>query len=143
MGILRLTKPVDPNFECEALDPELKKVKADIILVRPCERYQELYKSCKSIRGRLHQYYVYGELFDCTQHYERFLACKKFRETKDIAFLDPVIQWEKTLISERLQRAESNPVWQYRTSPPADFEGPLPEFIRKKQDRSIFTGQSG
>lgn len=138
MVILKLTKPVSSEFECEVDDPECKVKKENVHLVRPCERYEELYKSCKSIRGRLHQYYVYGELFDCSIHKSNYTSCMKYRETKKLDLLYPVIEWEQNLISTRLKAAEQNKVWEFRQSPPEDFNGPLPDFIEKRQSKSFF-----
>jgi hypothetical protein len=138
MVILRLTNPVSPEFETEVKDGNNK----DLLLVRPCERYKELYKSCKSIRGRLHQYYVYGELFDCNPNYDNYKACLVYRKTGDTDVLKTVVEWEKKLMTARLEAERQNKTWQFRERPPEDFNGPLPEFLQKRQAESLFNYSS-
>ena len=134
MGVLRLSTFTDSKFESEVI--EGSAIKEDAYLVRPCERYKELYKSCKSIRGRMHQYYVYGELFDCSEHKRHFKSCLSYRKTNDIDLLKPIIQWEKKMIETRLKACLENPVWEVRDSPPKDFNDPLPDFIQKRKSWS-------
>jgi len=134
MGILRFTASVSPEFECEVPEPLLTY---DLRLVRPCERYKQIFSACRSLRGRLHQYYVYGELFDCSNLKENYSNCKKFRATQDVEFLKSIVEWEKNLIETRLAASLNNPVWKLRDSPPEDFDGPLPEFIRQRQKGSF------
>lgn len=136
MVILKLTKPVSSEFECEA--PIIGN--KDSLLVRPCERYIQMYKSCKSIRGRIHQYYVYGELLDCSHHSANYQACLKFRKTKDFDDLKGVIEWEKNMMETRLQAERQNNTWTLRDKPPEDFNTPLPEFLAKRQAQSSFNG---
>lgn len=139
MGILRLTKPVSSEFECEVVGDNVKN---DVHLVRPCERYKELLKSCKSVKGRLHQYYVYGELFDCNDLKQNYQSCLDYRKTKNIDELDPIIKWETCLINARTKATLANPTWEFRDTPPEDFDGPLPEFIRKRQRFSSFSKET-
>uniref|UniRef100_A0A6G1SEM9 Synaptic plasticity regulator PANTS n=1 Tax=Aceria tosichella TaxID=561515 RepID=A0A6G1SEM9_9ACAR len=134
MVILRLGAPVSPEFESEVRDGSNK----DALLVRPCERYRELFSSCKSIRGRIHQYYVYGELLDCSPNQDNYNACLNYRKTKDLKFLSKIIEWEKNLIMTRTNAERQNKTWQFRDSPPEDFNGPLPEFLAKRQANSLF-----
>lgn len=123
---MKLPNPVNPEFECEVLDD----VKVDdVYLVRPCQRYQEIYKSCKSFKGRIHQYYVYGEFFDCNDHKNNYNNCLNYRKTKDENYLEGIISWEKRMIEVRTAAALSNPIWEFRTQPPADFKAPLPSFL--------------
>lgn len=141
MVILKLTKPVPDEFECEVvnIDSLNKSEKRYYSLVRPCERYWELFESCKSFKNRLHQYYVFGELFDCEPHRINYDVCLKFRKTKDLKLLHSIIEWEQNLINTRLKTVEQNKVWDMREKPPDDFNGPLPEFIVKRQSSSLFT----
>lgn len=134
MVILRMTKRVPDAFECEQLDGKLK----DGHLVRPCERYNELYRGCKTIRSRIQQYYVYGETLDCSPHKNNYKACLQYRHTRDASHLDTIIEWEKNLINTRLKTVEQNTTWKRRETPPADFDRPLPEFLKKRSQRSIF-----
>lgn len=135
MVILKLTKSLSDEFECELVE---KGKKADSNLVRPCERYKEMYNSCKSIKSKIYQYYVYGESLDCSQHLDNYDSCKKFRKTGDTNLLDSIIEWEKNLIMTRLKTVEQNKTWDLRTSPPQDFEAPLPEHLAARQKKSLF-----
>lgn len=134
MVILKLGNPVSPEFETEVKDGNNR----DALLVRPCERYKELLKSCRSIKGRIHQYYVYGELFDCTPIDDNYKACLDYRRTKDSNVLVKIIEWEKDLITTRINAERQNATWQFRDTPPDDFNAPLPEFLAKRQAESLF-----
>ncbi|XP_035213603.1 UPF0545 protein C22orf39 homolog isoform X2 [Stegodyphus dumicola] len=57
------------------------------IKVRPCEWYKEEFKDCRSIRARMHQYFVYGESIDCSQWKTDYQNCMLFRNKKDIKAL--------------------------------------------------------
>lgn len=132
MVILRLTNPVQSEQEAEVVDSNASKEGARF--VRPCERYREMLRECKSIRGRLHQYYVYGELLDCQPHKDNYDHCLQYRKSKDFSVLHQVIDWEKNLMLTRLNAEKQNTTWEYRTEPPNDFDGPLPEFLSKRQE---------
>lgn len=142
MPPLRLTNAISEEFECEPVivPPGLKK--EDYSLIRPCNRYSELYKSCKSISGRINQYYVYGEKLDCEAHNRNYNNCLSYRKTKDISHLNSIIEWEKNLINTRLKCVEQNNCWEYRNEPPEAFDKPLPEFIAKRQTDSLFSAAS-
>lgn len=139
MAIMKMSSTISDEFETENTNEELKK--DGILFVRPCERYNELLRSCRSIRGRLHQYYVYGELFDCSEHKNNYNNCMKFRSTQNPDVLDPIIEWETNLIQTRLNAAKNNKAWAFRKSPPSDFEKPLPEFLQKRQQKTLFGDQ--
>lgn len=136
MGIIKLTNPVPPDFEGEVEAKQLSLEGAKF--VRPCERYKEFLKSCRSIRGRMHQYYVYGELFDCSMHEDNYNACLDYRKSQDFTKLKKVIEWEKHMMETRIMAERQNVTWEFRTEPPADFESPLPEFLAKRQANSTF-----
>ena len=48
-----------------------------LLQIRPCSLYLDEYKECKSIKGRFHQYYIYGDYQDCTKWKEDFDNCEK------------------------------------------------------------------
>lgn len=137
MGVIELTPAVSQEFECELTLDEIRGVKGGH-LVRPCERYKEMYKDCSSIRARLQQYYVFGDLTDCSQHTNNYDNCKNYRKTKNAELLKPVIRWEDNLIQKRLGAALANPAWVMRDSPPEDFNSSLPEFIERSHKKSLF-----
>lgn len=132
MVILRMTKQVPDEFECEPLDVKVE----DGHLVRPCERYNELYMGCNAIRSRIHQYYVYGETLDCNPHKNNYKACLRYRHDRDVSHLSAIIDWEKNLIHTRLKTEEQNTTWKRRETPPTDFDRPLPDFLEKRRRRS-------
>lgn len=131
MGVFNLSPSVSDEFECEVVKPD-DRLRANIHLVRPCERYKELYGTCSSWIGRIQQYYVYGEKLDCDQHHRNYTNCIKYRQTKDVNLLVPIIEWEQNLIRLRLKSAELNTVWQMRDKSPDDFNRPLPEHLIRK-----------
>lgn len=126
----------NPEFECEVIDPNTGKTKVN--LVRPCERYKELYQLCKSIKNRLYQYYIYGETLDCSPHRNNHEACLSYRNTGNLDLLDPIIAWENQYITSRKMTVSQNKTWQLRQSPPDDFDKPLPAHIEKNHQKSIF-----
>lgn len=132
--MLKLGHPTDPRFETECLNPDV--VKEDKFLVRPCERYRELFKSCSSLKNRIYQYYIYGETIDCRHYKEHHDNCMAFRKTRDTNHLDSIIDWEKKYIEVRKMSEKQNDVWQPRKAPPTSFDGPLPEFIQNNHRNS-------
>lgn len=131
MGVFNLTPSISEEFECEVFKLD-ERSRANIHLVRPCERYKELYGTCSSLMGRIQQYYVYGEKLDCDQHHKNYTNCIKYRKTKDANLLDPIIEWEQNMIRLRLKSVELNTVWKMRDKPPDDFSGPLPDHLNRK-----------
>lgn len=136
MVILTMSPRVDDAFECEHIVPASNK--KDINMVRPCERYKELYDMCRSIKARLHQYYVYGDKTDCKPHFDNFCHCLNYRESKNPDDLDSIIEWEQNYYSSRRKTVTQNVVWNIRDTPPDDFNRPLPEFIIKRHAESLF-----
>ena len=45
--------------------------------------YEDEYYNCKSIRDRFQQYFVHGEVSDCTSWKRDFDNCLKYKETED------------------------------------------------------------
>lgn len=131
MGVFNLSNSESEEFECEVFKPE-ERLRANIHLVRPCERYKELYDTCSSTMGRIQQYYVYGEKLDCDQHFRNYKNCINYRKTKDINLLDPIIEWEENMIKLRLKSVELNTVWQLRGEPPDNFNKPLAKQSTRK-----------
>lgn len=136
MVILSPSTSVADLFETEVVEVEDAE-KNDYIYVRPCERYKELYKSCKSFRSRFGQYYVYGEFLDCSDHWKNYKNCLQFRKTGNFKDLDSVVRWEKNMIETRVNTVLQNKAWEMRDKPPV-FDAPLPEFIAKRQAGSLF-----
>ncbi|XP_057372256.1 UPF0545 protein C22orf39 homolog [Daphnia carinata] len=104
----------------------------NVWLVRPCESYKDEYTECASIKGRFHQYFIFGENSDCTQWQTDFENCMKYRLHNDIPALEAVIQSESKRRYERLAPHYYNDVWKHRTNPPEDWNKPLPAKMQEE-----------
>ncbi|CAN7984855.1 unnamed protein product, partial [Ixodes hexagonus] len=100
--------------------------------VRPCEWYLEEYKDCKSIRGRFHQYFIFGSTLDCDNWSKDYTNCLRWRKEKDIEALRSVVDSEAQRKKERLDGSLQNNVWELRSEPPKDWNKPLPEWMNEK-----------
>ncbi|XP_054166712.1 UPF0545 protein C22orf39 homolog [Oppia nitens] len=106
-------------------------------LVRPCERYHFQYKDCKSIKARVHQYFIFGQSIDCNQWYEDYMNCLDYRKTTDVNSLQKVIDSEMKRKDDRLATVRQNDVWEYRNKPPDDWSKPLPKWFQEKTKSSV------
>ncbi|KAK2147830.1 hypothetical protein LSH36_532g03004 [Paralvinella palmiformis] len=114
----------------------------DIWMLQPCEVYLDEYRECKSFGGRFHQRYTTGRRADCSKWKETYNYCMEFRKTGSIKVAKNLLANEVERRNERLAAARANDIWQYRTSPPADWNKPLPEHLDKMKlpevkDKSI------
>lgn len=96
-------------------------------LVRPCEKYKEELRDCRSIKAKFHQYFINGETEDCSQWKTDYVKCMDYRQNKDTVSLSAVIESEKDRRKKRLRGHVANTVWERRESPPDDWNKPLPE----------------
>jgi len=110
----------------------------DSWMLRHCDSYREELKSCKSIRGRFHQFYVHGKALDCSEWENSFDDCKAWNSHADEPAARRVIQREKVRIGKRLKAHYDNDVWEKRQSPPPDWQKPLPKWIQEKNENSFF-----
>lgn len=110
----------------------------DSWMLRHCDSYREELKSCKSIRGRFHQFYVHGKALDCSHWEQSFDDCKAWNSNADQAAASRVIQREKVRIGQRLKAHYDNDVWEKRQSPPAEWDKPLPQWMQDKNENSYF-----
>ncbi|CAG2162818.1 unnamed protein product [Oppiella nova] len=108
-------------------------------LVRPCERYGQQYKDCKSMRARVHQYFIFGHSIDCSQWSQDYENCLKFRNSKKAEDLDKVIESEMRRKEERLETMKANDVWEYRSEPPTDWRKPLPDWFVQRNQFSLLS----
>lgn len=101
----------------------------DTWLIRPCEYYQEEYKDCKSMKGRFYEKFIYGEVQTarCEQWLTDYKNCLQYKKNQSLVAADELIASEKERRRVRLLNANNNDVWEYRTSPPEDWESALPE----------------
>ena len=108
----------------------------DSWILRHCDCYRDEYKSCKSIRGRLHQFYVYGRILDCADWENNVADCKAWNKYKDREAALRVIEREKLRVGTRLRDHFDNDVWKKRKCPPEDWAKPLPDWLKEKSDDS-------
>lgn len=107
-----------------------KSLPADVWMIRNCYEYQDEHDYCKSRPGRRYQNYVYGKPLDCSQWKKDFNNCMKYTYDKDYQAAREVIKSEEIRRHERLKAARANNIWEYRRTPPKDWNMPLEE-IRK------------
>lgn len=106
-------------------------------MIRPCEMYKEEHKECRSIRGRFHQYFVFGELLDCTQWKIDYDNCYLWNKYNNEKAYEDLVNSEKTRRFNRLKGHYSNNVWEKRTTrPPENWNAPLPDWIEEKNKYS-------
>ena len=98
-------------------------------MVRNCNSYLEEYRQCRQWRAKFHQYYVYGQVKDCSEWKDNFDDCKSWAEKADETAVNRIIEREQRRITERLRGHFENDVWQRRESPPDDWNKPLPDYL--------------
>ena len=52
--------------------------------IRPCDIYYDEYDDCMSMKGRFHQYFIFGEPIDCNQWEKDYDNCKKWKKSQDV-----------------------------------------------------------
>ncbi|KAI8434732.1 hypothetical protein MSG28_003253 [Choristoneura fumiferana] len=105
-------------------------------LIRDCDIYKDEYKECTSFRGRFHQYFIFGEALNCNQWKKDYDNCCKWESDKDTKAANAVIESEKARRMERLKAHYKNDIWKKRSSPPPDWDKPLPEWMQKRNENT-------
>ncbi|KAG5676280.1 hypothetical protein PVAND_006128 [Polypedilum vanderplanki] len=118
------------------------EVKQNSWKMRPCTFYKEEYKECRSIKGRFQQYFVNGDILDCSSWQHDLNDCINFEEKGDFRSAKRVIDNENLRRKERMQGHWENDVWKKRSKPPDDFNKPLPDFITKRYENSYLEAKS-
>ncbi|XP_075218113.1 synaptic plasticity regulator PANTS [Lycorma delicatula] len=118
----------------QKLDASIRK---QLWMVRDCYWYDAEYSDCTSIRGRFHQYFVYGEPLDCTQWKRDSKNCYKWESSRDPDSVKELINSELERREKRLDAFYDNGVWEHRTEPPSNWNDPLPEWMEKKNENSF------
>ncbi|XP_066995567.2 synaptic plasticity regulator PANTS [Anabrus simplex] len=111
-------------------------------LIRPCEMYNEEYKDCTSIKARFHQYFIFGEILDCSQWKKDYNNCEQCVSKGSIASCKAVIESEKQRRYNRLSAHYRNDVWEKRKEPPENWNVPLPEKMQKAYENSYLDYKS-
>lgn len=104
--------------------------------------YKEEYNDCTSIKARFHQYFIHGESIDCSQWKRDYDNCSRFESMKDLKSAEELIASETARRQERLKNHYLNNVWKKRTSPPGDWNKPLPEYMTKDYESSYLNIKS-
>lgn len=95
------------------------------------------YKDCRSIKARFQQYFVHGDSLDCSSWEHDFEDCVRFEENGDQKAAKNIIVNEEKRRKERIKAHYENTVWKKRTSPPEDWNKPLPEKLQKEYENSF------
>ncbi|XP_065332803.1 synaptic plasticity regulator PANTS isoform X1 [Cloeon dipterum] len=103
-------------------------------LVRPCDQYKDELSECTSMKGRFHQYFIYGQPQDCSQWKVDYENCGK-AETNAKA-MNELVTSERKRYAQRMLPHLKNDTWENRKSPPEDWSKPLPEFLQKAYEGS-------
>merc|ERR1719383_104018 len=109
----------------------------DAWILRECDTYKSEMKFCHSVRGRFHQFYIHGKALDCAQWEENFNDCKIWTRDADVDAAKRIIEREKKRIKQRLEGHYTNDIWEKRASPPEEWNKPLPDWFKAKQDSSF------
>jgi len=117
---------------------DVLKTIPDAWMLRECQIYHEEAKACKSVKGRFYQYYVHGEIRDCSEWTENHDDCKLWTNKADKEAAARIIDREKERVKKRLEGHVKNDVWEKRTEPPSkeEWNKPLPAYMVDKQERS-------
>ncbi|XP_074641655.1 synaptic plasticity regulator PANTS-like [Tubulanus polymorphus] len=126
-----MDSPVNERFNIK--DPEvIKDLPEDVWMIRPCDTYESEYKECKSYVGRFYQHFIQGEYTECSKWKHDHQNCLKFMKTLDPTVAEKIIENEKERREKRLSASCANDIWEYRTEPPANWSGPLPDWCKKE-----------
>ena len=66
---------------------DVLKTIPDSWMLRECQCYHEEAKACKSMKGRFYQYYVHGEIRDCSEWTENHDDCKVIFKSGNCIFI--------------------------------------------------------
>ncbi|XP_037072399.1 UPF0545 protein C22orf39 homolog [Pollicipes pollicipes] len=115
----------------------LEQLPADAWLVRSCELLQQELKECRRPKGRFHQYFIDGQLADCSQWRDDVERCLRWRRKADADAMAELVESERARRNARLAAHRANDVWESRGAPPPGWNGPLPEHLERKRQRSF------
>jgi len=107
-------------------------------MIQNCDHYYAEWKACKSFKGKFYQYYMDGEIKDCKTLKDNYDDCRFVTARYDEEACKRLVDREKVRMEERLKTHKENDVWEPRTSPPEDWNKPLPPEIAKMAENSLF-----
>ncbi|XP_054709478.1 UPF0545 protein C22orf39 homolog [Uloborus diversus] len=105
--------------------------------VRPCEWYKDEYKNCTGMQSRFNQYYIYGEVLDCSNWKKDYQDCMIFRKNHDLKAIEKVIESENQRKKKRNEASYNNDVWQYRSKPPENWNSEMPDWMIERKKNSL------
>ncbi|XP_026805724.1 UPF0545 protein C22orf39 homolog [Rhopalosiphum maidis] len=117
---------------------DAKSKDLDLWMIRPCEMYNYEYSECTSISSRLHQMFVHGSTVDCNHWHEDYINCLKWKKDKNIQAAETLVNSEKMKRKNRWKTFYANNIWENRTSPPENWNDPLPDYIAQRRQNSTF-----
>ncbi|VDI00669.1 Hypothetical predicted protein [Mytilus galloprovincialis] len=103
----------------------------DVWLIRECDIYKEEYDTCKSRKGRRHQWYTLGCKLDCSKWEDDYKNCLLYTKSNDVEAANKIIENEKERYFARRKASLGNNMWEYRDSPPEDWNKPVPGWENK------------
>lgn len=103
-------------------------------LIKPCIFYKETFNDCNSFYGQFNARYTTGHKEDCSQWYADYRNCSAYEQTGSEEALNQLIESEKIRRLERLVTMKNNNIWEYRESPPTDWNAPLPQHLQSAED---------
>ncbi|GFQ97535.1 uncharacterized protein TNCT_508731 [Trichonephila clavata] len=124
-------------FEVSSEVEDSSNLPEDAWKVRPCEWYKEELKDCRSIKAKFNQYFIFGHTLDCSQWKQDYQNCMQFRKKRDLKCLENVIESENDRQRKRMKTMEQNDVWTYRTSPPENWNSPMPKWMQEDKKDSL------
>ncbi|XP_066594555.1 synaptic plasticity regulator PANTS isoform X2 [Prorops nasuta] len=104
--------------------------------IRPCHVYQDELKECKSIRGRFHQLFIFGETLDCSQWENDYQNCQIWGKEHSEAAYKSLVNSQQKRIDERFQAHFRNNIWERRATPPENWNQPLPDYLNERVNSS-------
>ncbi|XP_059620744.1 UPF0545 protein C22orf39 homolog [Phlebotomus argentipes] len=109
---------------------------------RPCFLYKHEFSDCKSYKARFNQYFIYGESIDCSQWGKDYEDCLKYEEKDDLAAARRLLDSEAERRQKRMEAHKANDVWKKRSTPPTDWNAPLPEWFTKTNENTFLALKS-
>ncbi|GFY64940.1 uncharacterized protein TNIN_78812, partial [Trichonephila inaurata madagascariensis] len=89
------------------------------------------------VKAKFNQYFIFGHTLDCNEWKQDYQNCMQFRKKRDLKCLENVIESENDRKSKRMKAMEQNDVWTYRTSPPENWNSPMPRWMQKEKKNSL------
>jgi len=108
-------------------------------IIRGCDNIKSELRECSRVKGRFHQYFIHGYTLDCSQWETDYQNCLLFRQSRDPKYRDLLLASEQQRRNQRLAGHYGVTVWGHRSSPPPDWDRPLSDTLRERQEDSMIT----